>query len=216
MASGVDPRCVELLDTTCISAVNNSLNPSIAAFPLKPHIFFKLAGSANAVPQQQKTLTSVLTKAGGSKLRIARNEKEGEELWSIRKTLILSLLANFPGSEVISTDVCVPLSKLAGLIEQYKKDEDKINQELEANAEGGEPKKLASLVMGHVGDGNFHSLMYFPHFLVADKSAFEKGNPELKKKAQDLENSLVRNALALDGTSSGEHGVGIHKLVSSI
>ena len=55
-----------------------------------------------------------------------------------------------------------------------------------------------------------------PVLFDSNKSAFEKGNPELKKKAQELENSLVRNALALDGTSSGEHGVGIHKLVSSI
>jgi D-lactate dehydrogenase (cytochrome) len=165
MGSGVDPRCVELLDTTCIAAVNNSLSSSIPAFPLKPHIFFKLAGSANAVPQQQKTLTSVLTKAGGSKLRIARNEKEGEELWSIRKTLVLSLLGMFPGSEVISTDVCVPLSKLTGLIDQYKKDQDRINAEIEAYGGSDQPKKLASLIMGHVGDGNFHSLMYIPHRL---------------------------------------------------
>jgi hypothetical protein len=55
-----------------------------------------------------------------------------------------------------------------------------------------------------------------PIYSVSDESAFERGNPELKKKAQELENSLVLNALALDGTSSGEHGVGIHKLVISI
>lgn len=162
LASGIEPRCVELLDTTCISAVNNSLTKSIPSFPLKPHIFFKLAGSSNIVPQQQKQLTSVLTKAGGTRLRIARTEKEGQQLWDIRKTLVYSLVAIFPGSDVISTDVCVPMSRLAGLIEQYKVDQEKINNEIETAAAGksGEIKKLASLIIGHVGDGNFHSLMY--------------------------------------------------------
>jgi D-lactate dehydrogenase (cytochrome) len=121
---------------------------------LKPHIFFKLAGPANTVPQQQKTLTSILSKAGGSQLRMARNEKEGDELWEIRKGLVYSLLAMYPGSEVISTDVCVPISRLAGLIEQYKVDQERINGEIEGD------KKLSSLILGHVGDGNFHSIMY--------------------------------------------------------
>jgi len=69
----------------------------------------------------------------------------------------------FPGSEVISTDVCVPMSRLAGLIEQYKLDQDKINKEIENTAGAvavGEVKRLESLIIGHVGDGNFHSLMY--------------------------------------------------------
>jgi D-lactate dehydrogenase (cytochrome) len=161
LASGVEPRCMELLDTTCISAMNNSLAKSIPAFPLKPHIFFKLAGSANIVPQQQKALTSILAREGGTQLRIARNEKEAEDLWDIRKSLVYSLIALFPGSEVISTDVCVPISKLPVLIEQYKVDQERINQEIEkVAAEDGEVKTLASLVIGHVGDGNFHSLMY--------------------------------------------------------
>lgn len=164
LASGIEPRCVELLDTTCISAVNNSLTKSIPSFPLKPHIFFKLAGSSNVIPQQQKQLTSVLTKAGGTQLRIARTEKEGEQLWDIRKYLAYSLIAMLPGSDVISTDVCVPMSRLPGLMEQYKVDQENVNNEIETAAAGksGEVKKLASLIMGHVGDGNFHSLMYDP------------------------------------------------------
>ena len=131
LASGIEPRCVELLDTTCISAVNNSISKSIPQFPLKPHIFFKLSGSSDIIPQQKKQLTSVLTRAGGKQLRIARTEKEGEELWDIRKTLIYSLLAMFPGSEVIGTDVCVPVSRLARLIEQYKLDQEKVNLTIE-------------------------------------------------------------------------------------
>ena len=66
---------------------------------------------------------------------------------------MFSLLALFPGSECISTDVCVPVSRLAGLIERYKVDEERINGEIEGE------KKLSSLVIGHVGDGNFHSMM---------------------------------------------------------
>jgi D-lactate dehydrogenase (cytochrome) len=127
---------------------------------MKPHLFFKLAGAASIVPQQQKQLTSVLRKAGGNQLRIARTEQEGEQLWEIRKSLAYNLIAMFPGSEVISTDVCVPISRLPLLIEHYKHDQEKINQEIEANVKDGEVKKLSSLILGHVGDGNFHSIMY--------------------------------------------------------
>jgi D-lactate dehydrogenase (cytochrome) len=130
---------------------------------------------------------------------------------------VLSLVGMYPDCEVISTDVCVPISRLAGLMEGYKIDQERIN-------EGIQGVGLRSLVMGHVGDGNFHSLMYeAPFFSVRlacffvvcrlTTSAFEKGNVEMKKKAQELETLLVMNALALDGTCSGEHGIGIHKLV---
>jgi D-lactate dehydrogenase (cytochrome) len=176
LSSGIEPRCVELLDTTCISAVNNSLNTkSIPAFPLKPHLFFKLSGSANVIPQQQKQLVSVLKAAGGTQLRIAKTEKEGEQLWDIRKSLVYSLVTMFPGSEVISTDVCVPTSRLAGLIEQYKLDQEKINKEIEndAGVVVGEVKKLESLIIGHVGDGNFHSLMYVPLSLLVGLSLID-------------------------------------------
>ena len=159
-ALGIEPRCVELLDTSCIAVVNNSLNKNIAPFPLKPHLFFKLAGRANVIPQELKSLTLALQNAGGTRLRIARNEKEGEELWAIRKSLGYSLLKLFPGSGLINTDVCVPRSQLPGLIDQYKLDLEKVNQEIEAEAQGGELKKLSGLILGHVGDGNFHSLMY--------------------------------------------------------
>jgi len=210
MKSGIEPRCVELLDTTCISAVNASLPHQTPPFPLKPHIFFKLSGPKSLVPAQQKSLLSTLQREGGTDLRLAKSQEEGGELWDIRKSLVLSLIHVYPGCEVIGTDVCVPISRLAGLIEQYKVDQERINGEIEKD--GGE-KRLQSLIMGHVGDGNFHSLMYVPWIVWLTFSAFEKGNEEMKKKAQELESTLVMNALALDGTSSGEHGVGIHKLV---
>ena len=159
LASGIEPRSVELLDTTCISAINNSLAKSIAPFPLKPHIFFRVSGSADIVPKQQKALTSVLAKAGGTQLRIARNTKEAEDLWDIRKNLAYRLIAAFPGSEIISADVCVPISRLPALIEQYKRDEEKINADIEQSANGENVKRLSSLILGHVGDGNFHSMM---------------------------------------------------------
>jgi D-lactate dehydrogenase (cytochrome) len=97
----------------------------------------------------------VLTRSGGSGLRIARSEKEGQDLWDIRKNLVLSLVGLYPDCEVISTDVCVPISRLAGLMEGYLGDQERINGGIQGVG-------LRSLVMGHVGDGNFHSLMYDP------------------------------------------------------
>jgi D-lactate dehydrogenase (cytochrome) len=215
MSAGLEPRCVELLDKTCITAINASLPANLSPFPLKPHLFFKLSGSNATIPAQQKSLISVLRSSGGRDLRLAHTDIEATQIWDIRKGLVYSLLALFPGAEVIGTDVCVPVSRLAGLIEQYKVDQERINGEIEV-PQYGERKQLTSLVVGHVGDGNFHSIMYPPvHEDDADDSAFEKGNVELKKKAKELEEALVMNALALDGTASGEHGVGIHKIVLS-
>lgn len=88
---------------------------------------------------------------------------EGETLWEIRKNLVYSLISMFPGSGVIGTDACVPVSRLAGLIDQYKVDQEGINAEIEREGNDGNEalkgRKLASLILGHVGDGNFHSLM---------------------------------------------------------
>src|SRR5271170_5937149 len=166
MGAGIEPRCIELLDTTCITAVNSSLPPSLPAFPLKPHLFFKLSGSLSTVTPQQKSLVSVLRASGGQNLRLARNDAEAKQIWDIRKGLVYSLVALFPGSDVIGTDVCVPVSRLAGLIEQYKVDQERINGEIEVSMQG-EKKQLTSLVVGHVGDGNFHSLMYSsPHLML--------------------------------------------------
>jgi D-lactate dehydrogenase (cytochrome) len=162
MGAGIEPRCVELLDTTCITAVNASLPPTLPPFPLKPHLFFKLSGSATTIPPQTKSLVAVLRASGGKDLRLARTDAEAQQIWDIRKGLVYSLLALFPGSEVIGTDVCVPVSRLAGLIEQYKVDQERINGEIEIPAYG-QKKELTSLVVGHVGDGNFHSLMYSSH-----------------------------------------------------
>jgi D-lactate dehydrogenase (cytochrome) len=88
-------------------------------------------------------------------LRLARTDEESEQLWDIRKNLAYSLVTLFPNSEIISTDVCIPISKLPVLIEQYKRDQDAINESL-----GTRGQKLQSLIIGHVGDGNFHSMMY--------------------------------------------------------
>ena len=126
----------------------------MSSFPVKPHLFFKLAGPAKTIPHQQSEVTSILKSLGGTRLRIARNDKEGEELWDIRKNLVFSLVNAFPGTEVISTDVCVPISRLPAIMEQYKIDEENINRTIP------EGPKLQSLIIGHVGDGNFHSLMY--------------------------------------------------------
>ena len=153
MKKGIEPRCIELLDSTCVASMNNSLNKDIAPFPVKPHLFFKLSGSSKTIPEQQKLMTSVLKSSGGTNLRIARTPQEGEELWDFRKKLLYSMLAMYPGSDVIATDVCVPLSSLAGLIEQYKQDQETINATIDGQG------KLVSLIAGHVGDGNFHSMM---------------------------------------------------------
>jgi D-lactate dehydrogenase (cytochrome) len=142
-----------------MSVVNRSLSSRIPPFPEIPHLFFKVSGSPEMVSAQQKTLSSILSKHGAKEIRMAKDDKEAIELWDIRKNFAYSVISAYPGTDLISTDVCVPLSRLPVLIERYKKDADAVNEEILRRSGGDTKKTLTSLVMGHVGDGNFHSAM---------------------------------------------------------
>ncbi|KIK63530.1 hypothetical protein GYMLUDRAFT_40574 [Collybiopsis luxurians FD-317 M1] len=179
-------QCVELLDDNMMQAINTAGFAS-KPLPVLDTLFFKIQGDQAAVDLCAKTISNVV-KAHGSigKFEFAKTDEEAEELWQNRKYALTSTLGANPGTRCWTTDVCVPVSKLPELAYGTKKD----------LAEVG----LRSTIVGHVGDGNFHALIVFSS---DDSSELEK--------VKAVVHRLVHRALSLDGTCTGEHGVGVGK-----
>ncbi|KAI0769805.1 FAD-linked oxidase-like protein [Fomes fomentarius] len=182
--AGVGIQCVELVDDQFMKGTN-MYGMSLRKWAEKDSLFFKFQGPTPRSLQESADIVRKITeKYGGTNFMFAKNEKEAHDLWTDRKNAVYSGLAMLPGAKAWGTDVCVPVSRLPDLIYDTKKD----------LAEHG----LVSTIVGHVGDGNFHSLLLYR-------------NEEEKALTQEVAKRLVRRAIALDGTCTGEHGVGIGK-----
>jgi len=182
--SGIPVARIELLDEVQMDAVNRY---SKLDYPAQPTLFFEFHGTEAGVAEQVEMVRAIADEHGGSAFRWASKAEERNKLWQARHDAYYAAIALRPGAKGWATDVCVPISRLADCIGETKRD----------IAESG---MLAPLV-GHVGDGNFH-LVY-----VID--------PESDKEiaeAQRLNERMVRRALSMGGTCSGEHGVGYGKL----
>lgn len=181
---GVPVARVELLNGVQMGSVNAY---SGTDYPEKPHLFFEFHGAESAVAEQSATVAEVVQDFGGSAFLWATKTEERNALWKARHTAYWAAKARFPGGQWIVTDVCVPISTLAQAI-------------TETEAELAEHGKEAH-ILGHVGDGNYHVLVC--------------GDPAVPG---DLENTLkladrmAERALALGGTVTGEHGVGLGKM----
>ncbi|KAF8965864.1 FAD-linked oxidase-like protein [Flammula alnicola] len=184
MNTGVGIQCVELVDDVFMSAVNK-YGMSKRRYPVADSLFFKFQGpTAASLRETAAIVKRVVEKHGGTGFELARNDDEAEELWADRKNAHYAGLALGPkGSKGWPTDVCVPVSNLPQLVYETKRD----------IAEAG----MVSTIVGHVGDGNFHAHILF--------------TTEEKAKAKELVHRMVKRAIALDGTCTGEHGVGIGK-----
>jgi len=184
MNQGVGIQCVELCDDDFMKATN-LYGMSQHKWPERDSLFFKFQGhSPAALEETARVVRKVTERYGGFGFTLAKNEQEAEVLWMDRKNALYSSLALLQDSKGWSTDVCVPVSKLPDLVYQTKKD----------LMEAG----FKSTVVGHVGDGNFHALLLF------------RDDSELAG-IREAVHRMVERALALDGTCTGEHGVGIGK-----
>ncbi|KAI8978891.1 FAD-linked oxidase-like protein [Trametes punicea] len=182
--SGVGIQCVELCDDQFMRATN-MYGMSSRKWPEKDSLFFKFQGPTQRSLQETAEIVKKITeKHGGTGFALARNEKEAHDLWMDRKNALYSSLAILPGARGWSTDVCVPVSRLPDLVYETKKDLD----------EHG----IKSTIVGHVGDGNFHALLLF-----RDDEELEAAHAAVDR--------MVKRAIALDGTCTGEHGVGMGK-----
>ncbi|EKM60643.1 uncharacterized protein PHACADRAFT_155739 [Phanerochaete carnosa HHB-10118-sp] len=200
---GVNLQCIELLDALFMKALNTYNKNGSRTWPEKDSLFIKIQGATPVfIEESARILRAVAEKHGGTNFEFAATDAQAEELWLARKNALHAGFVMFPGAKAIGTDICVPVSRLPDLVAASKKDFD---------AAG-----LPVPIIGHVGDGlslptfrkqaaptdfctgNLHAIIY--HY-----------NDEEEKIAQGLVAKLVKHALDLDGTCTGEHGVGLGK-----
>jgi D-lactate dehydrogenase (cytochrome) len=176
-------RC-ELLDALTVKAVN--LRDKLG-LPEQPLLLFEFHGSTASVAEQAETVQAVAQEHGGADFKWATKPEERTKLWEARHAAYFACLQLKPGCRSVTTDVCVPISRLAECIAQTIEDTSQ--------------SFLPAPILGHVGDGNFHCA------ILADPT-----KPEELEEAERLNRRIVERALALDGTCTGEHGVGLHKM----
>lgn len=181
---GVPVARIELLDELQMEACNRY---SDLEYPVAPTLFLEFHGSEAGVAEQVDTVQALATENGAGDFRWAARPEDRNRLWQARHDAAYAALALRPGARMWATDVCVPISKLAECIRETKEDL-------------AESFLMAPLV-GHVGDGNFHLVFLFDPDDERERAEVER-----------LNERLVSRSLALDGTCTGEHGVGYGKL----
>ena len=182
--NGIPIARIELLDETQIAAINKY---SKLDYKVAPTLFFEFHGTAAGVAEQAEAVEAISDEHGGADFRWATAPEDRSKLWQARHDAYYAALALRPGSKGWATDVCVPISRLAECITKTK-------QDLAGSS-------IPSALVGHVGDGNFHIV-----FMI------DPNRPEEISEASRLNDSMVARALAMEGTSTGEHGVGYGKM----
>ena len=175
---------IELLDALQIRACNAY---SKLALQEAPTLFVEFHGSAASVAEQSLRFGEIAREFGGGEFTWATRPEERSKLWQARHDVFWASQILRPGARAFATDVCVPISRLADCVEQTQAD-------IEACG-------LIAPIVGHVGDGNFH---VSPLIDMADVKDIAR--------AEDFSERLVRRALAMGGTCTGEHGVGQKKI----
>jgi len=176
-------RC-ELLDALTVKAVNAHSRLGLPELPL---LLFEFHGSATSVAEQAETVQQIAREHGGQDFQWATKAEDRSRLWTARHNAYFACLQLKPGARSFTTDVCVPISRLAQCIGETIDD-------LSASF-------LPAPILGHVGDGNFHCA------ILANPD-----DPREVEEAERLNRRIVARALAMDGTCTGEHGVGLHKM----
>ena len=176
-------RC-ELIDAGTVRMVNAHSKLGLREEPM---LLMEFHGSPAGVKEQAELVQDIAGEFGGQSFEWATTPEDRTRLWTARHNAYFAAIQSKPGCRAISTDTCVPISKLADCL---------LDSVAEADASG-----LPYFLVGHVGDGNFHF-----GYLIDPDSAAER------ETAEALNHKLVARALALEGTCTGEHGVGLHKM----
>ena len=182
--SGIPVARIELLDTMQVRACNGY---SGYDFPETPLLLLEFHGSAQSVDEQSNAFTAIAEAEGAGEFIWSSDTDERNKLWQVRHDAYWAALSLIPGSQGLTTDVCVPLSRLAECVEATQAD-------IEAAG-------LTAPIVGHVGDGNFHCLPLVP-----------PDQPEMVKTIQEFSKRLSSRAIAMGGTCTGEHGIGQGKM----
>jgi D-lactate dehydrogenase (cytochrome) len=182
--TGVPVARMELLDEVQVGACNAY---SKLDLPVQPTLFFEFHGTEASVAEQAERVGAIAEGWNGGGFQWATKPEDRTKLWEARHKAYYAAIALKPGCKGWATDVCVPISRLAECISETKKDL--------ANS------TMVAPLVGHVGDGNFHLV-----YLV------DPDKPEEIAEATRLNDRMVLRALAMDGTCTGEHGVGYGKM----
>jgi D-lactate dehydrogenase (cytochrome) len=176
-------RC-EYLDAATIRAVNRYSKLDMREAPT---LFFEFHGSPAGVAEQAETVQAIAREHGGQDFEWVTRPEDRTRLWTARHNAYFACLNSRPGCRVLTTDTCVPISRLADSLEGAR-------QLMDASG-------LPSMILGHVGDGNFHGVILL-----------DPESPDEVERAERLNARIVELALSMDGTCTGEHGVGLHKM----
>ncbi|MFO1191493.1 MAG: FAD-linked oxidase C-terminal domain-containing protein [Rhodoferax sp.] len=181
---GIPIARVELIDSNTVRMVNAHAKLGLREEPM---LLMEFHGSPASVQEQAQQVQEIASEHGGNAFEWASTPEERTRLWTARHNAYFAAIQSRPGCRAISTDTCVPISRLADCL---------LDSVAEADASG-----IPYFLVGHVGDGNFH----FGYLL-------DPAIPQERVTAEQLNHQLVARALALGGTCSGEHGVGLHKM----
>jgi D-lactate dehydrogenase (cytochrome) len=184
VGAGVPIAAVEILDDVQMKCINDS-GRTQRSWKEASTLFFKFSGTPTSVKEHINIVKDHAKKAGSQSFEFARNAEEGAELWEARKEALWSVMAKRKEDtdHVWTTDVAVPISRLPDIIDETKTDISKSG--------------LTGAIVGHVGDGNFHAIILY--------------NDKEHDIADDLVHNMVKRAIEMEGTATGEHGVGLVK-----
>ena len=182
--AGIAVARIELADATAMGSI---IRYSKLELPVAPVLWMEFHGTENGVDEEAKMVQKIATDHGGTHFAWAITPEDRSNLWQARHDAYFADRAAWPGTESWATDICVPISRLAECITETQKD-------IAASF-------LPAGIIGHAGDGNFHvTFMLHPN------------QPKEITEAERLNQRLVHRALALDGTCTGEHGIGCGKI----
>ena len=181
---GIPVARIELVDELHVKAFNVYSKLDLKVVPT---LFVEFHGTPASTAEQSEIFSAIAGELGGGPFEWATREEERQKLWQARHDAFWATKALLPGKEVFSTDVCVPISRLAECVRETQEDLTRYG--------------LFGPIVGHVGDGNFHVVLY------CDRS----DEAEVARVTTFYER-LIHRAIAMDGTSTGEHGVGLGKM----
>ncbi|KIW73332.1 glycolate oxidase, subunit GlcD [Phialophora macrospora] len=189
--AGVPVAAMEIMDDVQMSVINRAGGTN-RTWKEVPTIFFKFSGTTAGVKDNIKITTQIAKTNRAGDFIYAKDDREAHDLWKARKDSLWSMLSlRREGDEVWSTDVAVPISRLPDIVEITKKEVDDLG--------------LFASVLGHIGDGNFHTSVLY-----------NRNDPQEREQVERVVHNMVDRALDMEGTCTGEHGIGLGKKQSLV
>ncbi len=182
--SGIPVARIELVDSLMVKACNTYAKLGL---PETPHLFVELHGSAGSVKEQAEAFGAIAAECGGGEFAWAVKPEERSKLWQARHDAYWASFTLRPGAKAVATDACVPISRLAECVTETTADVERTG--------------LMAPIVGHVGDGNFHLT------ILVDME-----DPDEVARCEGLISRLNLRAIAMEGTCTGEHGIGQGKM----